>query len=103
VTFDQALFNQQATPEEIRFSLQTAKYYFIFFAVLTVLLAMYTLFELFSSYIMNAFICAALTAYVGVSAFKQHFKIFQIKERLSAPTLNQWKQYAMKSLRERRW
>lgn len=89
-TFEEAMVRMGLTEEDLNHREKTCRKYLFFFAGLGGLLLFYSLFLLINGDVRNTFLCLGISAFLFVQAFKQHFWLYQIRERRLGCTMQEW-------------
>lgn len=90
-TFSEAADRLGLSKEDLQERYNSCKTTFLMFFALTVALALYTLYLLFTGIFLGAVLTFSLTTLVGIHAFKYHFWMFQIKNKKLGCSLNEWR------------
>jgi intracellular multiplication protein IcmV len=89
-SFDEALKRLALSETDLKNRYNSFRNTFIVFLVISIALLVYTLYLFYHGIFMGGILSLAVTALVGMHAFKYHFWMFQIKHRKLGCTLNEW-------------
>lgn len=89
-TFDDAVKRFNLTEEDIKKRMKTSKQLVALFLGMGGLLFAYFVYQCATGHILHSFICLVLTALILVNAFREHFNLFQMRQRRLGCTYKEW-------------
>jgi len=89
-TFEEAVVRHGLTEEDIKKKMQSSRHLVIAFLSFALLLFLYSLYQWGSGAFLNGMICFLLALLSSAYAFREHFNLYQMKQRRLGCTYSEW-------------
>jgi len=89
-SFEQAIKRLDLKEEDIKKRIKSAKELVMIFLGLGALLILYTIYQWTAGHFVNGFICFILSLLTFVYSFREHFNLFQMRQRRLGCTYAEW-------------
>lgn len=89
-TFEDAVKRYHLTEEDIQKRIRSSKELVIIFLGFAVVLAAYTVYQWTASHFIDGFICLILVILTSAYGFREHFNMFQMRQRRLGCTYAEW-------------